>query len=169
MAHALEWRGLADCVNDALGNARRKTYGISLLEGHVLLAEDNEDYRTIVSDALKVVGLRVSTFTNGRDLLDAIFSSAPPPFVVLTDLLMPLASGFDVIAELRGAGLLDTIPVVAMSALENRDPDVPCLLKPLDLATLLRTIEEKVKHAERSAEVARVRLQRVRQRKRAAR
>lgn len=147
--------------------AGRRTF--SAVEGHVLLAEDNEDYRTILCDALKLVGLRVSSFTNGRDLLDAIFSSATPPFVVLTDLMMPQVSGFDVIAELRGCGLLDAVPVVAMSALENRDPDVTCLLKPVDFESLLRILEEKVKRAEESADAARVRLQRVRQRRRPGR
>lgn len=139
------------------------------MEGHILLAEDNEDYRTILSDALRLVGLRVTAFSNGKELLDAIFGETKPPFVVLTDLMMPTASGFDVIAELRDAGLLEVIPVVVVSALENRDPDVTCLLKPVDLETLLQIVEAKTKEALRSADAARTRLQRVRQRKGARR
>lgn len=138
------------------------------MDGHVLLAEDNEDYRTILADALKLVGVRVSAFPNGAEILEAIFGAAAPPFVVVTDLMMPGVSGFDVCAELRQAGLLEVVPVVVISALDTEEPGVTNLRKPVDLDRLFRVVDEMLSMAEKTAEPARIRLRRVRQQKTAA-
>ena len=138
------------------------------MDGHVLLAEDNEDYRAILADALKLVGVRVSAFANGGELLDAILGDAAPPFVVVTDLMMPGVSGFDVCAELRQAGLLEVIPVVVVSALDTEEPGVTNLRKPVDLDRLLRVVEDLLAKAQKGAEPARIRLKRVRQQRAAA-
>lgn len=136
------------------------------MNGHVLLAEDNEDERHVLRDSLTLAGLRVTAFPNGRELLNAVFGTVPPPFVILTDLTMPVASGYDVIEELRKASLLDLIPVLVISALEAADPDVPCVLKPLELEPLFQRLETLIASASWRADGARVRLQRARQRRR---
>ena len=64
--------------------------------GHVILAEDSEDFRAVLSDGLVLLGFRVSGFPDGEGALEAALSS-DPPYVVLTDLFMPNVSGYQVI------------------------------------------------------------------------
>lgn len=136
------------------------------MNGHVLLAEDNVAYRHILTDELTHAGLRVTTFSNGRELLNAVFGSVAPPFVILTSLTMPVASGVVVIDELRRASLLDLIPVLVITAREAADPDVPCVEKPLQLDALFQRLETLTASASWRAGAARIRLERARQHRR---
>jgi CheY-like chemotaxis protein len=111
--------------------------------GHVLLAEDNDDYRTILTDYLRHVGFEVSSFSGGAALLEEAFARRPP-FVVLTDLFMPGVSGFDVVAELRAANLLPVVPTAVHSAFAWEafpEPDVLAISKPADLGDLALVLD----------------------------
>lgn len=129
--------------------------------GHVLFAEDNQDFREIVSDGLRAEGFRVSAFSDGAAALQAILAT-PPPFVVVTDLLMPGVSGYELIAELGARGLASSIPTVVLSAVS--DPDVPrgilVLEKPVDVSSLAKALIVQARLAERHQESARKALQR---------
>ncbi len=68
----------------------------------VLLAEDDDAMRTLVTEVLQADGREVVAVADGDELLDALTDE--PYDVIVTDHRMPRGDGIDVIAALRAAG-----------------------------------------------------------------
>jgi CheY-like chemotaxis protein len=73
----------------------------------VLVAEDNEDIRELVSHQLRRMGIVVLLAGDGRRALD--LALAEHPTLVLMDMDMPVMSGFDAVAALRASGYRGSI------------------------------------------------------------
>jgi two-component system response regulator MprA len=88
----------------------------------ILVVDDEPSIREFLAFVLADEGFRVSTAANGNEALEA--ARRNPPDVVLTDLMMPVLDGYQLIDGLRR----DRIPVraiIAMSAVHSagdRDP-----------------------------------------------
>jgi CheY-like chemotaxis protein len=67
----------------------------------VLLADDSRIFRALMTEVLRENGLDVLEAVNGREALDLMLAQRPQ--LVILDGLMPLLSGFEVLAELRGS------------------------------------------------------------------
>jgi CheY-like chemotaxis protein len=65
----------------------------------VLVADDSKVFRAFAGDVLRELGTEVVEAANGRDALDVALSERPE--LLILDALMPLLSGFDVVARLR--------------------------------------------------------------------
>jgi FixJ family two-component response regulator len=110
----------------------------------IAIVDDEALVRTVLERLVRSRGYRVASYASGRDFLDSLDSSQPD--CVLLDLHMPMLSGYDVLAALRGR--CESIPVIVVSA--NIDANVPhkatalgaiaCLNKPVDAGILFETI-----------------------------
>jgi CheY-like chemotaxis protein len=107
----------------------------------VLVVDDDSNIRRMIVAALKRDGYAFLEAPNGRDALDLM--RAEHPDVVVLDLMMPILSGWDVLAERQRDADLMRIPVILISA--NRDPEIATavdkgicafLPKPFDIGTL---------------------------------
>jgi two-component system, OmpR family, response regulator CpxR len=110
----------------------------------VLLVEDDADQRELISAALAPYGFAVVEADNGRDAIDYLMREAEPD-VILLDLLMPVVSGWDVLAVLRAYIRLRRIPVIIVTGAPAtlQVPHVNVvdrLQKPFRLADLLRLL-----------------------------
>ncbi len=77
------------------------------LSGHVLLADDNEDLRNLVTLLLRNLGLQVHGVENG---LAAVETAVSDHFdVVLMDMEMPVMNGYEAVHVLRARGYTGTI------------------------------------------------------------
>jgi CheY-like chemotaxis protein len=65
----------------------------------VLLADDSRIFRALMTEVLRDNGLEVMEAVNGREALDLMLEHRPQ--LVILDGLMPLLSGFEVLAQLR--------------------------------------------------------------------
>lgn len=65
----------------------------------VLIAEDQDEVRELMSDGVSAAGYEVVTAKNGKDALEKIEKEAPD--VILLDLMMPEMNGFEVLEKLR--------------------------------------------------------------------
>jgi CheY-like chemotaxis protein len=79
----------------------------------ILVVEDDTDLRDCVREELEDSGYRVTTAGNGREGLD-LLDRGDRPCLILLDLMMPVMTGYEFLAELRGRDA--DIPVVVMSA-----------------------------------------------------
>jgi two-component system cell cycle response regulator DivK len=73
----------------------------------VLVAEDNEDIRELVSHQLRRMGVLVLLAEDGQRAMD--LALAEQPALVLMDMDMPVMSGFDAVAALRAQGYRGSI------------------------------------------------------------
>ncbi|MCM2256522.1 MAG: response regulator [Vicinamibacteria bacterium] len=104
----------------------------------VLLVDDEEDVRLLVSHILADTGYQVDTVVNGREALRRIAESKPD--LVLLDLMMPELDGWQVLSALRES--LDAPPVLVLSAYcdDRKAADLGArgwIRKPFDYRALL--------------------------------
>ncbi|MBV8714899.1 MAG: response regulator [Chloroflexi bacterium] len=93
------------------------------LTKRILVVEDDDAVRHLLSDALQDAGYAVATAMDGYDALDQI--DQHPPDAILLDLMMPSMDGWSFLQQFRGRDCADDIPVGLLSA-------APMLLKTAD-------------------------------------
>lgn len=115
----------------------------------VLIVDDQEDMRDLLTDILEDAGYRVHAAVNGEDALKWV--NANHPDLVLLDALMPGLSGFEVARILKSSGSTRLIPVIMLTGLsdiEDKIKGIDCgvddfLTKPfnrLELVTRVRSL-----------------------------
>lgn len=87
----------------------------------VLVVDDEESAREIMSAAAKKAGWKVTLAVNGREALEKIAQEIPS--VILLDLMMPEMDGFSVIAEMQKHEAWRDIPIVIVTAKELSDDE----------------------------------------------
>lgn len=108
----------------------------------VLVVDDDYDLRETLRDVLEDEGYLVQTAANGQEALDCLHDGSAPE-VVLLDLMMPVMDGWHFLDELQRDSALADIPVVVMSASQDRGRglgNTAFLSKPLDYHTLVATV-----------------------------
>ena len=115
----------------------------------ILIVEDENPIREVITEILEEEGYRVASATNGLEALTYLQQHAHPHLILL-DLGMPIMTGWEFREHQQRDLSLANIPVVVMSAL----PDLPrkaaalnvadCLDKPVNLDTLLGTVARYV-------------------------
>src|SRR5262245_49627945 len=92
----------------------------------LLVVDDNEDNREILAARLNQLGYaNVAMASGGREALERVERQAFD--LVLLDLMMPGVSGIDVLEALRGKQRLASLPVIMVSAANERDAVVRCI------------------------------------------
>jgi CheY-like chemotaxis protein len=84
-----------------------------VIAGRILLAEDDDDLRSVIKNVLESEGLEVHEASSGFDLLDTVTRQQRFDLIV-SDMRMQWMSGLQIAISLRNAGF-DT-PLIIMSA-----------------------------------------------------
>jgi PAS domain S-box-containing protein len=128
----------------------------------VLVAEDNQVNRKLVTTLLEKRGHDVSAVENGRAAVTSIDAAGPGAFdVVLMDLQMPEMSGFEATQAIRDRERTTRrhLPIVAFTAHAMQGDRERCLAagmdaylaKPVDAAELIATVERMARGKQRRA------------------
>jgi PAS domain S-box-containing protein len=113
----------------------------------ILLAEDNEDNISMISEYLFTKGYRVEIARNGKEALDVV--QHEPPDLILMDVQMPGMDGLEATRRLRANPEMSTIPIIALTALAMPGDRERCLQagateymsKPVSIKNLTRMIQ----------------------------
>ena len=114
----------------------------------VLIVEDDPELRTLYRTALSLAGYAVVAVGDGIDALRQI--DAQPPDIMVLDMALPRLGGRDVSVEVRSHPETSSIPIVVVTgdARGLNTSDFACVLqKPIDLDTLVRTVERCLREA----------------------
>ncbi len=117
----------------------------------VLIVEDDEDIRELVGMALTVHGFRATGVADGEAAWAAL-RGAPPPALILVDLMMPKMDGAALVRAMHSDPVLSKIPVVVLSGNPAARAQAEalhadgCLMKPVELDELVATVERFVPH-----------------------
>jgi class 3 adenylate cyclase len=94
-------------------------------QARVLIVDDNQAIRELLSAQLQTEGYRVAVAANGYQALERLKEEAFD--LVLLDITMPSMNGYQVLEHLRADPILRHIPVVVISALDDLDSIVTCI------------------------------------------
>ncbi|HVV51079.1 MAG TPA: response regulator [Polyangia bacterium] len=116
----------------------------------VLLADDDDDFRVLLAEALEDEGYAVIAVRSGAAVLGVLDATAKDrtraPDLLVLDLLMPHMSGIEVLQRLRKSAEWASLPVLVVTAVN--DPmlpvrlDVPIAFKP-DAQTILTAVRQQ--------------------------
>lgn len=114
----------------------------------ILLVEDELTLRDTIEEILDFNDFDVKTASNGEVALDILETWKPD--IILSDVMMPVMSGFDLIEKVLAIDHLKDIPFVFLSALvakneQKKGTDLGArafITKPFKTADLLKTIEK---------------------------
>lgn len=112
----------------------------------VMLVDDTEALRFALGRVLRLYGFDVCEAVDGRDALDHMAEFQPQ--MVLTDLMMPVMDGVELIRQIHSTPETSDIPVVALTANITDEAGesareagaVDVLSKPIDLPDLLERL-----------------------------
>ena len=114
----------------------------------ILIVEDNADNMKLFRTVLKLRGHTVVGLPGGEGLVDTVRAESPD--IVLLDIQLPGADGFQLLARLKEALPTGLPPVVALTAHAmsgDREKAMAAgfngyLTKPIDVATFAKSVEE---------------------------
>jgi CheY-like chemotaxis protein len=117
----------------------------------ILIVDDEDSLLDILADILEGEGYRVVTAANGKDGLARV--EAERPDLILSDFMMPIAGGHELIRAARSLPGSQNLPVIMMSASEESivlsgrlkaGGSTVFLRKPFQLEALLPLIERLI-------------------------
>jgi two-component system nitrogen regulation response regulator GlnG len=126
--------------------------------GTVLVADDDAAIRTVVTQALTRAGYNVRAASNAASLWRWV--SEGEGDVVLTDVVLPDESGFDVLPRIKARR--PRLPVIVMSARNTIMTAITAsergaydyLAKPFDLSALVSTVGQALEDSRKSEPVS---------------
>jgi twitching motility two-component system response regulator PilH len=115
----------------------------------VLVVDDNEDLRRLMSSALTYAGHQIEECPGGDEAVRYLRATTELPAAIVLDVQMPVVDGWRTLATIREDDRTSAIPVV-MCTVKSRMEDVirgwemGCdgyLVKPFDLDGFVREVE----------------------------
>ncbi len=98
---------------------------MTAVSGHVLIVDDNEMNRDMLSRRLEKQGHTIAAAENGRRALDLL--RAEPFDLVLLDVMMPEMNGYQTLEAIKSDSLLRHVPVIMISAVDEVESVVRCI------------------------------------------
>lgn len=123
----------------------------------ILVVEDNRDLRTYIADILRGSNYTVLETENGREalnLLQILETKNQLPQLILSDIMMPVMDGFQLLKVLKDTPTFQQIPVVMLTARADIRDKLTALrigvddylLKPFDAEELVTRIQNLLKN-----------------------
>jgi CheY-like chemotaxis protein len=136
-----------------MGSGAKKDAANSRQSRWIVVADDDEEMRTLLSGLFRADGFVVSEAKDGQELLATLVTKTAPdgtpiaPDLVVTDVQMPGATGIRVLSHVRRAH--PTVPVILITAFGSvelhaqakRLGAATVLDKPFDVSELRRLVQ----------------------------
>ena len=131
-----------------------------MIRQSVLVVEDDEDIRELISYNLLKEGYQVAGVASGEDALTAVESKTPD--LILLDIMLPGLDGLRVCRKLKDNPKFESIPIIMLTA-KGEEPDIVAGLnmgaddyvaKPFSPKVLLARIQAVLRRAEAKHDVS---------------
>lgn len=127
-------------------------------QGAILIVDDNEMNRDMLSRRLRRLGYEVELAENGWDALEMLRKNTKFNLVLL-DVMMPRMNGYEVLQTIKQDAELHHLPVIMISAVDDLDSVVQCiemgaedyLFKPFNPVLLKARVESSIRRGREAA------------------
>lgn len=117
----------------------------------VLVVDDNEENRDILSRRLKADGFKTITAADGKEAMDILNENII--HITLLDIMMPEVDGFTLLSQIRADSTFEDMPVIMLTAIDIVTVAQECLrlgacgyvTKPYDMDLIKQKIRECLK------------------------
>ncbi|NER24633.1 MAG: response regulator [Symploca sp. SIO1C2] len=110
----LELSTVPDWSNTIRGAYKGKIIGFRGNKQKILVVDDRWENRSVIINLLAPIGLAMEEANNGLEGLDKVKSFSPD--LIITDLVMPVMDGFEMIRRLRKSPQTKSVVIIASSA-----------------------------------------------------
>ncbi|MEB3359248.1 MAG: response regulator [Synechococcales bacterium] len=119
----------------------------------ILIVDDSQTLRTMLSDLLRSNGMEVLEATNGSEAMQRLRDGSPD--LVITDLIMPEMNGYELCRWIRSEPAVRTVPILICSTKSEefdrywgmKQGADAYITKPFTPIELLRTVRTLLKMA----------------------
>jgi CheY-like chemotaxis protein len=114
----------------------------------ILIVDDEFGLADLMAELLREQGFRVTVAINGRNALDSFVEQAPD--LLITDLMMPIMDGLELVQRIRETPAYASIPVIFMTAApqalveHGKKEPTSVLVKPFSPAKLFELVQSKL-------------------------
>ncbi len=123
----------------------------TLNKSNILVVEDSKTQAELLLYLLESSGYAVTVVHNGNDALKVIEKN--PPAIIITDIVMPVMSGYELCSVIRNNDLYREIPVILLTSLDSPGDIISALecgaddfiSKPYDTDYLISKLEKFLK------------------------
>jgi two-component system OmpR family response regulator len=127
----------------------------------ILVVDDEENIRYLVTTALRLAGMDAIAAASGFEALDQIYRARPD--LIVLDVMLPDLDGFSMLRRLRDQG--NRTPIIFLTARDQSADRVRGLseggddyiVKPFDVAELVARVQLRMKRTDQSAASRRLR------------
>jgi CheY-like chemotaxis protein len=127
VAAAAASRDLVTSVIETIRPVSPEDEAEGVLPSRILVADDIESNRDLLSRRLVREGHIVETVADGRAALARVAEAGPGFDLVLLDLMLPEMNGFEVLCRMKADPRTRRIPVIVISALHEQDSVIRCI------------------------------------------
>lgn len=133
-------KGEQNCLCQVIGYEGRRR--------KILVADDKRENRLVLLSMLEPLGFEIVMAQNGQQEVE--IARRVRPDLILTDLVMPVKTGFEAVQEIRQIPEIEDVPIIAISASafdiqQKESQTAGCqafLPKPIDRQKLLSLLEQ---------------------------
>ncbi|MFY9487548.1 MAG: response regulator [Solirubrobacterales bacterium] len=137
----------------SIGSGGQRPAGTDPVKPLVIVADDNDDIRDLLSARLGTRGFRVIGAADGREALDAIHEHHPD--IAILDWVMPIIQGHELCVKLRTDPRTTNIPIVMLTARGEEEDRLlgldlgadAYIVKPFDIDELESTLKMLVERS----------------------
>lgn len=124
----------------------------TIMKKKILIVDDKTEFRRLTKTILSK-NYEVESAENGVDALSLLQNGYMPDLIV-TDLMMPVLGGKDLVEQLKNSGVFNNIPIIVLSSIDKSNEKIKLinmgasdyLEKPYNPAELLARIENLLKN-----------------------
>jgi len=119
----IDYQNLLTDLNEIVGQTKKKTAIVENTESYPsILVVDDDAMNLQIAEKMLTDGFKVYSVDSGKKALD--FLKLQIPDLVLLDIHMPDMNGFEVLEQMRADNVYQEIPVIFLTADDDRDTEV---------------------------------------------